>query len=126
MTVSRKRTGRIYSRAFTLVEVLISIVIFGATFLALYAGISNGFGIIKASRENLRASQIITERFEAIRLYNWTNLVSGTTNMTWTNTSEYYDFANTNGTLYNVAIEIGSGPGEVAYSNSLKLVLITV
>ena len=57
--------------AFTLMEGLIGIAVMGIVFISLYAGMASGFQSIRTSQENLRATQILTERFEAMRLYNW-------------------------------------------------------
>ena len=61
-------------QAYTLVEVVIGVAIMGITFVSLYAGMSGGFAVTQLSRENLRATQIILERMEGIRLYNWNQL----------------------------------------------------
>jgi hypothetical protein len=39
-----------------------------------YVGITAGFGIIQLARENLRATQILQEKTEAIRLVTWDQL----------------------------------------------------
>ena len=45
--------------------------IIGVVFITLYTGMTTGFESIRRSRENLRATQILMERFETIRLYTW-------------------------------------------------------
>jgi len=52
-------------------EGLIGVAVMGIVFLSLYAGMASGFGSIRNSQENLRATQILIEKFEAMRLYNW-------------------------------------------------------
>ena len=72
-------------RAFTLVEVLVSVAISLIVFSAIYAGISNCYGILQTSRENLRATQIMVSDLEGIRLCSWgdgTNLPSQLFNTT--------------------------------------------
>ena len=61
--------------ASTLVEVVMGAMLVVITFVSLYAGISSGFAVTKAARENLRATQIMLERMEGIRLYNWEQLI---------------------------------------------------
>jgi prepilin-type N-terminal cleavage/methylation domain-containing protein len=61
--------------AFTLVEVMIAVAILGIMFVALYGGMSSGFAVTQLARENLRATQIMLERMEGIRLYNWEQVV---------------------------------------------------
>jgi Tfp pilus assembly protein PilV len=59
------------SIAFTLPEVMVSVCIVSVMFTSLYAGISQGFSIITSARENLRATQIMIEKLEVMRLYTW-------------------------------------------------------
>jgi len=60
----------------TLVEVIISVGVVGVTFFSLYAGITYGFTVLLLARENLRATQIMMEKMETIRLYNWDQINS--------------------------------------------------
>jgi prepilin-type N-terminal cleavage/methylation domain-containing protein len=69
MTVLRKSEQS--RRAFTLVESLISTALVSIFFVSLYAGISQGFGILANARENLRANQILVDKMEEFRLYSW-------------------------------------------------------
>jgi hypothetical protein len=64
---SVKRT----ERAYTIAEVAISVLLVATLFLSLYAGISAGVFYTQGLRENLRATQVMLERLEGIRLYNW-------------------------------------------------------
>jgi prepilin-type N-terminal cleavage/methylation domain-containing protein len=75
--------------AFTLVEVLVAVLIIGIVSVSLFACFSQGFGVMEASRENLRATQILLQKMETIRLCTWSQL----TNVTFT---AYYDPTSTN------------------------------
>jgi type II secretory pathway pseudopilin PulG len=66
--------GRKCSRGFTLPEGLFGMAIMGVVFVTLYTGMTTGFQSIRRSRENLRATQILMERFETIRLYDWAQI----------------------------------------------------
>jgi len=67
--------------AFTLAEVLVATLI-GAVFLtALYGAFSLGFASVKASREDLRATQILVEQMEQLRLLPFSSLQSFTTSI---------------------------------------------
>jgi hypothetical protein len=68
--------GKPAHRGFTLVDALFAIAVSGVMFLALYAGLAFGFRIIKMTRENVRATQIMLEKMETIRLYTWTQINS--------------------------------------------------
>jgi prepilin-type N-terminal cleavage/methylation domain-containing protein len=60
--------------AFTLLEVMIGVVLMGVMFVSLYVGFSSGFAIIRLARENLRATQILQEKTETLRLLTWEQL----------------------------------------------------
>lgn len=57
--------------AFSMVEMLVGVAVLGIMFVSLYSGFSAGFGVIQLARENLRATQILQEKMETIRLYTW-------------------------------------------------------
>ena len=87
--------------AFALLEVVIAAFALGVVLLALFASLSSGFSIIQSARENLRATQILVQRTEAIRLYNWTQILD--TNYLKPTFIEYYDpqsSSNSVGTRY--------------------------
>jgi prepilin-type N-terminal cleavage/methylation domain-containing protein len=56
---------------FTLVEVMVAVGVMGIMFVSLYAGFAFGFTQIQLVRENDRATQILEEKMEVARLYNW-------------------------------------------------------
>lgn len=62
--------------AFTLVEALVAMAIVGVVFVSLYAGIAHGFYTIQIARENLRATQIMIEKTEVIRVLTWSQINS--------------------------------------------------
>jgi len=68
-----KLSSRIES-GYTIVEVVIAVAVLSVMFVALYAGIAFGFRVTRSERENLRATQIILERMEGIRLFRFDQL----------------------------------------------------
>jgi prepilin-type N-terminal cleavage/methylation domain-containing protein len=64
------------SNAFTLIETMVATAVVGIFFVALYAGIAQGFGIIGNAREDLRANQILLDKMEEMRLYSWDQINS--------------------------------------------------
>jgi len=70
------RLARLGERAYTLAEVAVATLLVATLFLSLYAGMAAGFAYTQALRENLRATQVLLERMEGIRLYNWEQLNS--------------------------------------------------
>ena len=77
------------TRGATLVEMCIAVALISLVFVSLYAGLTTGFAATKLVRENLRATQILVQRMETIRLYRWSQL----TNPVYVpaNFTEYYD-----------------------------------
>ena len=84
-------------RGFSLVEVMIGSAIVGIFFLSFFAMTGTGFNMVKSSRENLRATQIMLNRVEGVRLFNWDQLTD--TNLLPTTFAENYDPTSTNGSL---------------------------
>lgn len=70
LRVSRHRSESAHS----LPEAIIAALLLGTMVISLYAGFSSGFSMVRASREDLRAAQIVLERMETLRLYTWSQL----------------------------------------------------
>jgi len=63
------------NRGFTLIECAVGLVLVAVVVGALYTGITFGAQRTAGTRENLRATQILLEKVEQIRLYRWDQLV---------------------------------------------------
>lgn len=85
----RSRSSRRFLAAFTLAEVVVAVGVLSISFVSLYLGISSGFALTRVSRENLRATQIMVEKMEGIRLFNW-NQVTISNMIPTTFTENYY------------------------------------
>jgi len=57
--------------AFTLVETVVAMLIVGIMVVALYAGLAWCVGSVRIARENLRATQIMAEKMEILRVLTW-------------------------------------------------------
>ena len=79
MTILADREGASRQSAYTLPEVMMGVLIMSIMFVTLYAGFTQGFGVVQASRENLRATQILQQYSELIRIYTWDQLTNGLT-----------------------------------------------
>ena len=111
--------------AFTLVEAMIGVAVMGVVFVALYAGMAAGFTSIRTSQESLRATQIMTEKFEALRLYNWEQVNTlGFIPETFT---AYYAPKATNapGITYSGTIRVAAA-GPEPYTADMRLVTVTL
>lgn len=104
---------------------MVAVCILGISCMALYGGLATGFMLIDSTRCELRATQILTQKAEAIRLCSWSTLVNFPISFT-----EAYDPTSVNsGTLYvgtvstNVAEVI---PVTSAYRSNMCLATITL
>jgi len=117
---------RLRSAAFSLIEAMVAVALVGVVFVSLYTGISNGFAFAKVTRENLRATQILQEKMETVRLYTWDQL--NTPGFVPTNFFESFYTSGTNGVgmTYTGRVSIASAPMSETYSNDLKMVTINL
>ena len=65
------------TQAFSLVEVLFAMAVTGIMVTALYAGLTWCLTSVRTARENLRASEVMVEKMEVIRLLTWDQIDSG-------------------------------------------------
>jgi len=82
--------------------------------------------MVRANRENLRATQIMVQKVETLRLYNWGQLLD-TTNYLVPHFSEYFNPDLSNGVLYNGTVTL-SLPTNLppAYTNNIRIVTVSV
>lgn len=109
----------------TLVEVLIGMAIFGVLFVSLYGGISSGMAIIRNAREDLRATQVMLEKMETIRLYNW-DQISQAGFVPSSFTAPYWPNDGTNGLQYYGTLTITNVTFNEAYSADMKQVVVSL
>src|SRR5467141_1985271 len=77
MTLRQNRPAlRNLQGAFTLLEGLIGVAVMGILIVCLYTGMTSGFNVVRMARENLRATQVLQEKFETLRLYTWDQINS--------------------------------------------------
>jgi hypothetical protein len=112
-----------FSAAFTLAEVVVAAMLFAIVVLAAYWGIIQGCNLIETTRENERATQILLDKAEILRLYTWDEL----TNMTFTPlsfTDSYDPSGATNGNealTYYGSVSIASAPMTESYATDMRL-----
>lgn len=132
-TITAKNAGR-SAQAYTLAEVLICVAVVGVVMGSLLPGIVMGFASIKTTREDERATQIVTQKLEGFRLITWDNQ-----NVCPTNFVEFYDPtapAGSQGVAYYGTITIETNgttgglpaviPSSCTYQGEIRLVTIGV
>src|SRR5258708_3050863 len=111
------------SLAFALPEALFGMVIVGVVFAALYSGMTYGFEMVKLSRENLRAAQILQEKFETIRLCNWDQINSNNFISPTFSVPLYKGLSNE---WYSGTVSIVTPSFGKPYTNDLRLVTVQI
>ena len=113
---------------FSLMEVTMGMGLIGVVTGAMLTGISSGFFTMQMARENQRATQIMLEKVETIRLYNWDQInTAGFIPPTFT--SAYDPQAaggGAQGLVYNGTLTISDAPVSSTYSPDMKQVRVQV
>src|SRR5947208_14200225 len=108
-------------------EGLVAVAVIGVVFVTLYLGMLHGFAIVKLGRENLRATQILEEKMEIVRLYTWRQInTAGFIPQSFTNYFYPVGTQNTLVTAYVRSMNLGPSGVTEAYSNVPQLVTVTV
>ena len=110
------------SGAFTLIEVLVCTAVIGVVFVSLYAGMASGVSTMQMARHNLRATQILVEKMETIRLYNWDQITTNFIPTTFSTT--YYPSGTTNqqGVVYTGKVIISKPDLNANYDDDMRLI----
>jgi len=115
-------------QGWSLAEVMVAIVVLAIVFVSLFVAFSYGFTVIRSTREDLRATQILTQKIEGIRLCTYAQLSSCPTNFTDT----YATLGNTNSSslVYYGTITRGRNTdlpnGTSGYRDQVQLITVTV
>ena len=115
--------------SFTLAEVLVAVLIVSIAVVSLYAGVSSGFALVKLAREDLRATQIMLQRMETLRLYKWSDFKDATFFST-NDYAAYYDPAGqavgSGGMVYTVKTAISTNTPAANYGPAMRRVTVQV
>ena len=89
-------------------------------FITLYAGLAQGFSFVERARHRLRATQILTEKLEVIRLYSWAQV--NTTGFIPTKFTEYYSAATNGhpGIAYSGDVTVTNAAVQPAYNSTMR------
>jgi len=111
---------------FTLVEAVVGVGAMGLLVVCLYTGMTSGFSTVRLARENLRATQVIQEKFETIRLYTWDQINDATFIPSSFTASLYTGNGQTVQSAYRGTVKISTAGISEAYGDDLRLATITV
>jgi len=112
--------------AFTLMEVVVAAMVLMTISVAFYLGLSSCFSVVKASREEVRATQIMTQKLEAVRLCTWSEL----TNFSFKEPYDPVGTTNSSAGVYyygNVTKSAAATiPNTASYLNNICLVTVSL
>ena len=115
---------------YTVVEVVIAVLLLGIVTVSLFSAFSSGAMVVQLTRENLRATQILEQKMETIRLFTWlqgTNTTIATPAFT-----EWYDpigaIKGSGGALYQGFVSANNAPATIPgdYRNAMRTVTVTL
>jgi prepilin-type N-terminal cleavage/methylation domain-containing protein len=125
---TQNRTNYSVSSGFTLAETMVAMLMGAVMLAALYASFAFGYAAVKLSREDLRATQILIQRMETLRLTSFSAIQPGTF-------TDYYDptsVSNGNpGAIYTITITTNAPTSTdmpvqpVYYMNKMRKVTVT-
>jgi uncharacterized protein (TIGR02598 family) len=115
------------SAGFTIVEAAVAMGIVGIVVVSLLAALAWGFKLIRNARENVRATQILQEKTEAIRIYNWDQINDHPQKFIPKKFTALYDPTNSSsGVIYKGTVTIDDAPVTEKYGSTLRQVDVEV
>ena len=108
----------------TILEAMAAMFLVMVLVLAVYGAISSGISTVRMARENLRATQILLDKLEAIRLYHWGQLDPTFIPSTFVANYDVNSTSTNNGVLYHGTITIEPADVGTTYADTMKLVTV--
>lgn len=101
--------------------------VLGLVLVSLFAGFTSGFAVLRNSRENVRATQILQEKMEVIRLIKWSDVRHDFIPKTFTDSFNPSGSTNGNsGVTYTGTVIVTNAPLAESYSSHLRMVQINL
>ncbi len=115
-------------QGFSLVEAVVGVALMGLVCMALFSGLCNSTFSVQLARENLRATQVMAEKLDTIRLYNWKQLTNETyirENFTAPlHAPNPLSPTNSSSAVYSGSIYIETAPISEVYGKDMRLVTV--
>ena len=115
-----------------MVELLVGTAILGLLMVGVFGVMTMGLSITQMSRENLRATEIMLDKMEGVRLYSWTQ-VNDSTFLQSSFTNWFFETNNIgtanaagNGIQYTGTLSVVASPFTNSYSANIRSVTVTV
>jgi type II secretory pathway pseudopilin PulG len=118
MNKARRRQG------FTLTETVVAMGVLGLVCTSLIGAATMAFRMLQFTRESQRATQILAQKMEVVRLCNWSQTNPTNTFLPTTLTVPYYTdgVSLTNTPLYTLQVTINNAPVGASYSNDVRMI----
>jgi prepilin-type N-terminal cleavage/methylation domain-containing protein len=116
-------------KGFSLVEVVMAIALFGVMAAGVLGSFRYGFFTLRLVRENQRATQIMLEKMETIRLYSWDQVnTTGFIPATFTDEYDPQGATTAMGTTYNGTVTVSpcSLTPTPSYAANLRQLTVTL
>jgi type II secretory pathway pseudopilin PulG len=121
------RTKTLGTRAATLVEVVIAVSIVAISAAGLISALGYGFTATQTLRENQRGTQILLEKAETLRLYNWDQVNSnGFIPSSFTAVYDPQSSGASAGIIYYGNVSVGAFPGGEDYHTNMRQITLTL
>ena len=111
-------------RGFSIMELVVAMALIGLLVLAVYGAITGGIGTVRMARENLRATQILLERMEAMRLYTWDQLNPGFVGIHFIANYDVSSASTNSGILYYGTVTIANSDTGTSYAGDMRQVTV--
>jgi len=109
---------------------MVAVAVMGVMLVTLYGGFTFAFAETRLARENVRATQILQEKMEVVRLYTWDQAVNTPGYMPTNFTEAFYANNPTNTTTanfnYKGQVFVTAAPIAETYAGHLRMVQIKV
>jgi len=122
------RCAKKSENGFTLVDVVMATALLGVMASGVFCCFRYGYFTLQLARENQRATQILLEKVETLRLYSW-DQVNTANFIPASLPPEYYDPqapTSGQGTVYNGTVTLGTCPLSTSYASNLRQVTVTL
>ena len=112
----------------TLVDVVMAVALLGVMASGVFGSFRYGFFTLQLARENQRATQILLEKVETVRLYRWGQVTStnGFIPASFTDVYDPQGATGAKGTTYNGTLAVANCTSGTSYANNMRQLTITL
>ena len=123
----RIHCAKIRESGFSLVDVVMAVAVLGIMAGGIFGSFRYGFFTLQLVRENQRATQILLEHVETIRLYSWDQINSnGFVPLTFTNVYDPQGASGSQGVTYSGNLSIDPCALTSSYAVNLRQLTVTL